>query len=153
MNFPEWPFRRRMILSGEVLVVRLVADPAVEHDVGFLWTIVANEGYRLREDVNTAIHEHLGPEFDIRSMSFARGSLEIFVVIGMVYYAVSRYKNFLESVDFLITQLKRVVGAFFEHRGQGPFSVRGSWTPGPGLVQPDARLALARKIHEGADFD
>src|SRR5205814_5032292 len=124
---------------GEVLFVRLVVEsPSDVQSDDWLWAIAQKEGYRLREEMNAAIHEHLGPEFDVRSMSFARGSLEILVVVGTLYYAVSRYKNFVESIELLLAQLRRIVSDFFEPRGTVPVSVTGSWTPGPGLVQSAA---------------
>ncbi len=96
--------------------------------------------FRLTDDLKTemlhATHQILGPEFDIRSMSIARGSIEIFVTIGAVYYAVSRYKNFVESIELLNKQLAGVVRRFFEERFQRPIvaDVFSTWEPGSGLV-------------------
>lgn len=134
-------FGRSLTLSGEVLVVRLIveADGAEEDDV--LWDTARKESYRLREEIAAAVHKHMGPEFDVRSMSFARGSLELLVVVGTLYYAVSRYKNFVESIELLVAQLKRLVAAFFERRLPGPLAVQGNWTPGPGLIQASPRLS------------
>ena len=104
----------------------------------FLWRVVERESSKLRDRMSATIHEHLGPEFDVRSMSFARGSVEILLVVGTLYYAVSRYKNFVESIELLLAQLRRAVSDFFDQRGPGPVSVTGNWTPGPGLVQSAA---------------
>jgi hypothetical protein len=132
---------RSLILSGEVLVVRLIVQAEGAEGDEEMWNIIRREGYQLREDMASAVHEHMGPEFDIRSMSFARGSLEILVVIGTLYYGVSRYKNFIESIELSVAQLKRVVSAFFDRRMRGPLSVQGNWAPGPGLVQAAPRLS------------
>jgi hypothetical protein len=129
-----------LILSGEALVVRLTVTTGREGEDEFLWEITRKESFRLREEMADAVHKHMGPEFDIRSMSFARGSVEILVVIGTLYYAVSRYKNFVESIELLVAQLKRVVTGFFDQR-TSPVSVQGNWTPGPGLVQAAPRLS------------
>src|SRR5688572_22979107 len=88
---------RSLILSGEVLVVRLTVEAGVEEGDEFLWDIARKESSRLREKMAAAVHKHMGPEFDVRSMSFARGSVELLLVIGTLYHAVSRYKNFVES--------------------------------------------------------
>lgn len=135
------PFGRPLILSGEVLVVRLTVQAEGTESDEILWAIASKEAYRLREEMAAAVHQHMGTEFDIRSMSFARGSLELLVVIGTLYYAVSRYKNFVESIELLVAQLKRVVSAFFDRRMQSAVSVQGNWTPGPGLVQAAPRLS------------
>lgn len=107
----------------------------------FLWKLVEREGSKLRDRLGATIHEHLGPEFDVRSMSFARGSVEILLVVGTLYYAVSCYKNFVESIELLLTQLRRIVSDFFDQRGPGPVSVTANWTPGPGLVQSAAAVS------------
>jgi hypothetical protein len=134
-----WPFQRRLAVSGEVLLIRLNVEMGEESENNdTLWTIAHREAYRLREDMAATVHEHLGPEFDVRSMSYARGSLEILVVVGTLYYAVSRYKSFVESIELCVAQLRRIVIAFFERRMPTPISVRGTWTPGPGLVQSNA---------------
>ena len=143
MRFPQLPIPGRLILSGEVLFVRLVVESTSDSSNDeWLWATAQKEGYRLREEMNAAIHEHLGPEFDVRSMSLARGSLEILVVIGTLYYAVSRYKNFIESVELAVAQLKRVVGSFFERRGPVQLPVRATWNPGPGLVLSSRSFAM-----------
>jgi hypothetical protein len=134
-------FRRSLILSGEVVVIRLTIETVEPEANDRLWSIASHDSYRLREEIAAAVHEHMGPEFDVRSMSFARGSLELLVVVGTLYYAVSRYKNFVESIELLIAQLKRVTAGFFgPPRMLGPVSVQGSWTPGPGLVQAAPRM-------------
>ena len=139
MNSWTWPFRRRLLISGEVLFIRLTVD--MEHGPEtneFLWRVVEQGSSKLRERMGATIHEHLGSEFDVRSMSFARGSVEILLIVGTLYYTVSRYKNFVESIELLLAQLRRTVSDFFDQRGPGPVSVTGNWTPGPGLVQSAA---------------
>jgi len=129
-------FRRSLILSGEVLVVRLTVEADDPENDQRLSGIASQDGHRLREEIAVAVHKHMGPEFDVRSMSFARGSLELAIVVGTLYYAVSRYKNFVESIELLIAQLKRVVTSFFgPPRMLGLVFAQGSWTPGPGLAQ------------------
>jgi hypothetical protein len=124
-------------LSGEVIVIRLTAEALEPEGNERLWRIASEDSYRLRENIAAAVHTYMGPEFDVRSMSFARGSLELLVVVGTLYYAVSRYKNFVESIELLIAQLKRVTAAFFgPPRMLEPVSVQGNWTPGPGWYRP-----------------
>ncbi len=75
-----WPFQRRLAVSGEVLLIRLTVEMGEQSENNDTpWAIAQREGYRLREEMTGAVHEHLGPEFDVRSMSYARGSLETLV--------------------------------------------------------------------------
>ena len=140
MAFWNQAFQRSMILSGEVLVVRLTVEALDPEGDQFLWNAVRERSYRMREEITNAVHEYMGPEFDVRSMSFARGSVEMLVVIGTLYYAVSRYKSFVESIELLAAQLKRVVTNFFGGIGPAAVSVRATWSPGPGLAQAVPRL-------------
>jgi hypothetical protein len=78
-------------------------------------------------------------------MTFARGSLEILIVVGTLYYAVSRYKNFVESIELAVAQMKRIVGSLFERRAPQPAAVRGTWNPGPGMA------LSGRSLLPGAD--
>jgi hypothetical protein len=130
-----WRRKRQSILSGPVCTIHIIVNMNNVEIEGEAW-----RSFRFAEDLKTnmlhAIHQVLGPEFDIRSMSLARGSIEIFVTIGAVYYAVSRYKNFVESIELLTKQLAGVVRRFFEERLPGPIvaDVSSTWEPGSGLV-------------------
>lgn len=135
MSLWDRSFKDSLLLSGEVVVVRLVAWAESSQGEDPLWDIARQDSYRLRERVSSAVHEHMGPEFDVRSMSYSRGSLEVIVVIGTLYYAVSRYKSFVESVELMVAQLRNILASFFERRMPGPVSVQGSWSPGPALAQ------------------
>ena len=130
-------FRHDLVLSGDVLVLRLrVEGPPnlFEADTEF-WNLAREQEGRLRNEILLLLHERLGPEFDIRSMSFARGSLTLLLVVGTVYYAVSRYKNFVESVELFVSQLRQLVCKFFGAPFQWDVSVSAVWAPGPGLVE------------------
>jgi hypothetical protein len=69
-------------------------------------------------------------------MSIARGSIEILVTIGAVYYAISRYKNFVESIELLASQLTGVVRRFLERAMPiKELAVSATWEPGAGLIR------------------
>jgi len=80
------------------------------------------------------VHEALGPEFQVQSLTIGRGSIEILILIGTTYYAVSRYKNFIESIELLVRQLKDIVKHFFERAAPMRVTVSAAWTPGNGLA-------------------
>jgi len=91
---------------------------------------------KLRCEILAVVHQTLGSEFDVRSVTFRSGSIEIFVVIGAVYYAVSRYKNFVESIELATSQIAGAVQRFFNAATpMGSVNVVANWQPGPGLVR------------------
>jgi hypothetical protein len=99
------------------------------------WKILSNSEQRLRKEITSVVKESLGPEFEVRALAVGRGSVEIVILIGTVYYVVSRYKNFVDSIELMVRQLQQAVRHFFEISAPTRVSVSGSWTPGAGLWQ------------------
>lgn len=136
------PWRRgepRSVISGAVCTVHIVVNSDFDPE-DRAWHLLSRESYggRLQSQMLAATHQALGPEFDVRSMSLARGSIEIFVTIGAVYYALSRYKNFVDSIELLASQLAGVVRRFLESEVLQPVpqgAVSATWEPGAGLVR------------------
>lgn len=135
------PWRRRTtssVLSGAVctihIIIKNVDSESEDQVLRGLWHPFSD----LRSEILATTHQVLGPEFDIRSMSLARGSIEIFVTIGAIYYAMSRYKNFVESIELLATQLTGVVRRLLDPMINQPIStisIWATWEPGPGLIR------------------
>jgi hypothetical protein len=126
-------------MSGAVCTVHIVVNMDFESEER-AWGLLGRERYRgeLQSQMLAATHQALGPEFDVRSMSLARGSIDILVTIGAVYYALSRYKNFVDSIELLASQLTGVVRRFLESAMPQPapqVAMSATWEPGPGLVR------------------
>lgn len=133
MRFPRW--FRSGAFAGDVCFVRLSVhtidgEPFEERP----WQILDNSDGRLRAEISSAVHEALGPEFQVQSLTIGRGSIEILILIGTTYYAVSRYKNFIESIELMVRQLKDIVKHFFERAAPMRVTVSATWTPGNGLA-------------------
>src|ERR1051325_7295678 len=118
--------------SGDVCLVHItVSSPNDPGDQG-PWDSIAKREYRLREEFSLIIRRTLGPEFEMRAMTLGRGSVELLVVVGTAYYAVSRYKNFIESLDLMVDQMRSLVGDLFARQpGTG---ATATWTPLPPLL-------------------
>lgn len=132
-------------ISGDVCLVRLcVTGSDSDHLDEIPWKILGNREHRLREEISGVVKESLGPEFEVRSLAVGRGSIEILVLIGTAYYVVSRYKNFVDSLELMVRQLRQAVRHFFEMSAPTHVSVSGSWIPGPGLLQAEGIPQQAR---------
>ena len=118
-------FRRRReprsVLSGEVFSVHLIAnlEPSGAVDVNpesQVWGFLGDSSFRdiLQKQVLFVAQQSLGPEFDLRRMSFSRGSIDIMLTIGAIYYAVYNHKNFRESIELFVSQVTGVVRRFLE---------------------------------------
>jgi hypothetical protein len=135
-NFPF--FGQRVVLSGDVFFLRFVVSASEEKQSDErLWSFLHEMRHELESDIKEAIEKFLSPEFEVRSITFHGGSIEILVVIGTAYYVISRYKNFIESVELLLSHLKRIIHRFFGRLWPQPISVYGTWSPGPALVRAE----------------
>lgn len=127
---------RRRIVSGEIIIVRarIEVPDNVEAD-RYLRSIAEEQRGTLQWEVSELVYKTLGMEFQLRSLSFEHGSLTILLIVGTTYYAISRYKNFVESIQLFVRQLTQLLSSFFGGRQQRPVLVSTSWSPGPGLVE------------------
>lgn len=129
-------FRGARVISGDVCLVRLTVTSPNDGPLDeFPLKILGNSEQRLRAELTEAVKQSLGQEFEIRSMTVGRGSVEILVLIGTAYYVVSRYKNFVESMELMVRQVKEVVRRFFERAAPVRVVVSGSWAPVGGVIQ------------------
>jgi hypothetical protein len=129
-------FMGARVISGDVCLVRLsVTSPDDGLLDDFPMKILGNSELRLRDEIADAVKQSLGQEFEVRSMTIGRGSVEILVLIGTTYYVVSRYKSFVESMELMVRQVKEVVRRYFERTAPMRVLVSGSWTPVGGIIQ------------------
>jgi hypothetical protein len=134
----------RSVLSGEVFSVHLIAnlEPSGAVDVNpesQVWGFLGDSSFRdiLQKQVLFVAQQSLGPEFDLRRMSFSRGSIDIILTIGAIYYAVYNHKNFRERIELFVSQVTGVVRRFLEKsvRPDTNINVSATWQPGPALAQ------------------
>lgn len=135
-----WTSREsRSVLSGPVCTFHIVVNMDSESQ-DRAWQLLGRPDYRtdLQSPMLASAHQTLGPELDVRSMSVTRGSIELFVTVGAIYYALSRYQNFVESIELLASQLAGVVRRFLGNFPMSPSDVSATWEPGPALVRLEA---------------
>ena len=101
-----------MTLSGEVIILHITLTGLSKEVDKELWDYARYSENEMRSLMNYEVRKILGPEFDIRNLSFSYGSLEVIAAIGTTYYIVSRYKNFVESVELLTNQFKKMIPDF-----------------------------------------
>ncbi|MBI3089577.1 MAG: hypothetical protein HYY96_02830 [Candidatus Tectomicrobia bacterium] len=93
-------------------------------------------------EIRSEVASFLGPQFEAQNIDIRRGSVEVLIdiaTVGVVYYAFSRYKSFVESLDLLAHQLGRVLARF---SGPDTAHIRGGWIPSPALFHPAADHAM-----------
>lgn len=142
-------FFDRIKLSGHICTIRLLASSPFqkqEWDERTLEWLIKH-----RDDFETEVKEEvkiiLGLQFKVAQVDYFKGSVEVSVIIataGVVYYAVSRYKNFIESLDILVFHLRKVLYRFVEPMDS---RVSGEWLPCPNMVQfsgADLDVSLTR---------
>ena len=143
----DWLFRpKQAVLSGDVCSLRVVITGTDgDHSSRNLWSFLEKESQNLHSKISAAVRQHLGIEFEVRSITFGTGSIEMLVIIGTAYYVVSRYKNFVESIELLVNQVKQIVTRLFTqpdfqntlNNRLTNISVSATWSPGPALVRAE----------------
>lgn len=118
------------VLTGDVCYVRVYAQIRPT-DLPIHRLLMESE---MRGELQRATRELLGSEFEVRSMTVGRGSVEILVLIGTALYVISRYKNFVESIELLLAQFRRIALLYFESQGVEPTELSATWSPGPALA-------------------
>lgn len=119
------------VLVGDVAYFRVVLSSENDSD---LIGIIMERQRRMKEEMDVMVKQTLGPEFEVRSMTIGRGSVEILIIIASTYYVVSRWKNFIESLELLKRQIESVF------RQQVPLvgKTEATWTPGPAVANVQA---------------
>jgi len=84
----------------------------------------------------------MGPEFELRRITFGRGTIDILLTIGVTYYVVYNYKNFSDSIELFVSQVSGVVRQFFRRlmRQGADISVSTTWQSGPAIAQQQKKL-------------
>lgn len=131
---PPKNFRRGIVLSGDVAYFHFVMNFYSSEEESRTLSLVTEIGRGLQEEMNKTAKDVLGRDFEIRTMTVGKGSLELFIVLaatGTVYMGFSRYKNFIESLELLKSQIEGVL------RRSMPSVVRmdGSVVPGLALFE------------------
>lgn len=154
--------RAAQVLSGDVCTLHLILRTNYQDEQG-IWKELSGSArsdgsssgparsedgltfeMRLKKEMLAPVHEILGLEFDIRNITFRRGSIEIFVTIAAAYYAVSKYKNFYESINLLSSQIANVAQRYLRVYSREDVGVAATWIPGPALVRLETMAQLSR---------
>jgi hypothetical protein len=122
-------FNKRVVLSGDVAYFRCVMTA---EDENRLWDLAVESRSNLQYEIERVVHDTIGPEFTVRDVRVVRGSVTLLFAIGTTYYVISRYKNFMESLELLQSQLKRAMRGYF---GNTQPTVDVTWNAGPSLAK------------------
>jgi len=129
-------------LSGDVCTIRIFITSVDEQIDERLFYHFREIQPKLKIQVEEIVKKRLGEQFEVRRLRLERGSVEVLILIGTTYYAVSRYKNFVESIDLLTSQLKSLFSRLASAESPAPIEVTGDWSPSPSLTS--AEVASSR---------
>lgn len=121
--------------GNELCTIYITVD-FTDFDEPSLWSLVSESAGDLRAECSEAVFRRLGPRFEIKSMTFARGSVEIVAIIGAIGTFVANYGGLREGIDYLVGDMRSTVQAFFGRRVPTSGFVSARWSPGPMLSQP-----------------
>lgn len=143
-------------LIGEVCTVHLRVD-FMDSDEPRLWSLVSEGEAVLREKFSAALRMRLGRQFEIRSVTFGRGSIEIMVVVAAIGAFIVGYGELRDGLDHLVNDMRTILRQFFGRSTRGgSIYVSGGWAPGPVLFQiapshggvfSDSRLVIIMLVY------
>jgi hypothetical protein len=124
---------RSPVLVGDVAYFRIVIES--RNDADLMGILTGPQYYDMKREMEGMAKQTLGPEFEVRSMTIGRGSVEVVLIIATTYYIISKYKNFIESLELLKRQ---IISIFRQQFPTVVSTAEATWTPGPALstVQP-----------------
>ena len=93
-----------------------------------IWNTVRNFEARFQEESTEAVRRRLGAEFSVRSISYSRGSIDIWVLFVAAIPLVIKYGEIRGAIDWLVRDLSTIAQSTFG----APTS--GSWSPGHALI-------------------
>lgn len=124
---------RTVQISGDVAYFSVQIAFLDQKDELMAWERIHELEVEMRHEFDRVARDVLGREFRVRSMTIGRGSIEVIIVlaaVGSFYMGFSRYKNFMESLDLLRSQIQSILRRFMPNSD----SVSATWIPSPALV-------------------
>ena len=100
-------------------------------EYGTMFHRLKEEHSSIKKEIDTIVQSLFGTEFGLQELSIKRGSIEIIAVIGAAYYAISKYKNFIESIELARTQIENL---FARRLSIDARLISSSWQPGAILL-------------------
>ena len=119
-------FSPQSVLSGAVCTfIFTITSEGTQRSSDELYYHYVEQQQRLVSEVEGMVKQILGEEFKVQDFRINRGSVEIILVIGTTYYVISKYKNFIDSIDLLFSQLQNLFKRFAPPNA--PVKMAGNW--------------------------
>jgi hypothetical protein len=140
-------FGRKAVLRGNVCTIRLYASVFRDQEYDeHLWEAVSEMRPKFEEEIKHVVTQYLGREFEVQSVDFLPGSVEVLIAIGTVYYAISRYESFVKSIELLTAHLRGLLARLLGRVGPRPIIVSGTWLPGASLARAEETAYRSESI-------
>lgn len=100
-------------------------DPAADE----VFRIIARDGHtRLSEELTGMIPAILGSTFHLQGIDIRRGSGRIVVYVAGGFNAISKYPDFVRSLELLRRQIEGLLREMFVSRGLQQLGLASGWT-------------------------
>lgn len=140
-------FGRTAVLRGNVCTIQLSAKASRDEEYDQdLWGAMSNIRPKFEDEIKHAVREYLGGEFEVQSVDFLWGSVEVLIAIGTIYYAISRYESFVRSLELLTAHLRIRLARLVGRSGMQPIHISATWLPGPSLARVEETACRSESI-------
>ena len=117
---------------NEIAFIDFLFVDSNKEDQIFSYTKKPQFLFDLEATINYAVKERLGANFNVKKITYSDGTIDIKIIIEAsigVYYFISHYNDFTESITILVTHIKQIINHFFK-----PKELSGEWSPSPFLL-------------------
>jgi hypothetical protein len=126
----------KMFFSGEIATLNFKISSLNPDSNAELYDFFQKQNDYLKSKVEEIVESESGGHIQIERFSINEGSVNITIIleaIGVLYYGISRYKNFVESIHLIYRQLKKLFDAVTTTFSD-PVNISGSWQPSDDFV-------------------
>lgn len=138
------PSSLELFHASFLINVTLPVDQIDLNPTDFMFGLIHEHEGELQSQLEARVGAQLGQSFELSKMFSRRGSVEIYLVVGGTYGAITNYRNLREGIQYLVADFQGLIRRFSETliQREVPFSpdeisVVSSWTPSEGLLQSE----------------
>jgi hypothetical protein len=134
-HFMNKPFSK-MFFSRNIAALKFTISSSSPDSDSSLYNLFNERRLFFQSEAERIVHSKSDGHLRIEYFSIEKGSITVTIVlgtIGVVYYGISRYRSFVESIQLIQSQLKKMFETFISSISLNA-NISDSWQPSDDFV-------------------